>query len=105
MRRPFTTYGCITPANVANPVFDCIANVISLIIFPAPSPTIDAPKIVSFLASTLKRTKPTVLSSQIDRSLSLKCFSMTRYGIPCSSKSLPYKPTEAISGDVNAESF
>mmetsp|Transcript_14325 Transcript_14325/g.39947 ORF Transcript_14325/g.39947 Transcript_14325/m.39947 type:complete len:386 (+) Transcript_14325:363-1520(+) len=68
--------------------------------FPAPSPTTEHPKIASVFASTRNRMKPSVLSSQIARSLSLKSFSKTRYSIPNSSKSFPYRPTLAISGEV-----
>mmetsp|Transcript_22986 Transcript_22986/g.64053 ORF Transcript_22986/g.64053 Transcript_22986/m.64053 type:complete len:297 (+) Transcript_22986:1745-2635(+) len=77
-----------------------MASVTSEIMLPAPSPTTEAPRIMPLL-STRNRTNPAVLSSRMARSLSLKCFSMTVYGISRSSRSLPYSPMLAISGLVN----
>mmetsp|Transcript_21111 Transcript_21111/g.60249 ORF Transcript_21111/g.60249 Transcript_21111/m.60249 type:complete len:361 (-) Transcript_21111:963-2045(-) len=90
----------MTAASAPMLVLDCIANVTSEIMLPAPSPTMEAPKMVPLL-STRNRTKPSVLSSKMARSLSLKCFSMILYSMPRSSRSLPYRPTLAISGLVN----
>mmetsp|Transcript_18512 Transcript_18512/g.27068 ORF Transcript_18512/g.27068 Transcript_18512/m.27068 type:complete len:247 (-) Transcript_18512:1157-1897(-) len=78
-----------------------MASAISLIILPAPAPTIVAPRILSEPASVRMRTIPTSASSQMARSLSSKCFSYVSNLIPRSLRSPAYKPTEAISGSVN----
>mmetsp|Transcript_28881 Transcript_28881/g.60103 ORF Transcript_28881/g.60103 Transcript_28881/m.60103 type:complete len:225 (-) Transcript_28881:424-1098(-) len=78
-----------------------MARVISLIIIPAPFPTMVAPRILSDFSSTRMRTMPVVSPSHSARSFSVNCFSKVLYLMPFLSQSFPYKPTEAISGSVN----
>lgn len=91
----------MTDARALSPVFVCMAIVILLIILLAPCPTIDTPKILSDVASTIMRTIPVVSPSHMDQSLSANFFLKVLYLIRFWSQSFLHNPTEAISGEVN----